>query len=621
MTATQASPRLRSRPVVAAEAAASSWSWGLVPILAFTAALGLLAVAIGNRAAQDGAWWAELAFYGGLLTIFLPIGLRLLLPGPEGTERVTLVALLGVALFLCKVVHDPIQFGGYDEFLHWRTAADIQATGVIFTPNTLLGVSPYYPGLELSTTALSSISGLSIFDSGLIVLLAARLVFVLSLFFFFAMVSGNTRVAGIACLVYMANPKFLYFNSQFAYESLALPLAALVLYLLVRRGHSGPARWLGLTVIALVTLPTVVATHHVTSAMFGGFLLLWALVGLVIRVRDRARPGRMAALTTFLIAGWTILVATATIGYLAPALTSTLHEVLRLALGEMEARELFVSRSGDVAPLWERLAGSAEAGLIVLLLPLGLLVVWARYKTNPLMLALALAAIAFPATLVARLTSIGSEVAGRTPEFLFLGIGVVVALALARLSFKGRWAAFQGAFTMAILAVLVVGGVIVGLPGWARLPGPYLVSADGRSVEPEGIAAAQWAQQVLGPGNVMVADRVNRVLMSTYGRQEMVTAYETRTPVRHLYISDTIGKTQVEIARAGDIRYLISDWRLTTGPPVVGHYFDRGERPFIGEAGTALKAAYLDKFDRDPRLSRIFDSGNIRVYDLAALVP
>src|SRR5205085_2036248 len=184
------------------------------------------------------------------------------------------------------------------------TAQDIVNTGQLFSPNSLLVVSPYYPGLELVTTALSNIGNIPVFEAGLITLAAARLVFVLSLFFFFSMVSGSTRVAGIACLVYMTNPKFLYFDSQFAYESLALPLAALVLYVVARRGHSSRARWLGLTLIGVLGVAAVVTTHHVTSAMLIAFLVLWALSGYILRRRDRSTPGRMAALTAFLPIGW-----------------------------------------------------------------------------------------------------------------------------------------------------------------------------------------------------------------------------------------------------------------------------------------------------------------------------
>jgi hypothetical protein len=441
----------------------------------------------------------------------------------------------------------------------------------------------------------------------------------MSLFFFFAMVSGSSRVAGIACLVYMTNPKFLYFNAQFSYESLALPLAAVVLYVIARRGRSGPTLWFGLTIIALVTLPAIVTTHHVSSLMLAGFLTLWAVVGLLLRRRDRARPGRMAALTIVLIAGWTSLVASATIGYLGPALTATFSELLRLVGGELDPRELFVSRGGDVAPLWERLVGSGSAFVILVLLPLGLLVVWRRHRSNAVMVALALAALMFPLTLIARLTRVGAEVAGRTPEFLFIGIGLVVALALARLSYAGRRGRLEIAAVTAAMAVLLVGGVIVGLPDWARLPGPYLVSADGRSVDAKGISAAEWALDTLGPGNAMVADRVNRILMATYGQQQLVTTYETRLPVRRLYLSADIGPTQRQIVREGGIEYLLIDRRLSTGPPVVGHYFDRGERVVIGPPDRPLDPQILAKFDHQPDVSRIYDSGEIQLYDVSAL--
>jgi hypothetical protein len=606
-------------PAPVAAASSGSWSWGRFPLLCLTSAAALVLVAAANLGAQRGEWWAELPFYGGLLLLTLPIGIRLLTADAQGTERLSLVALLALGLFLTKVLHDPLTFGAYDEFLHWRTAQDIVINQQVFTPNTVLGVSPYYPGLELVTTALSNLSGMPIYESGIVVLAAARLVFLMALFFFFAMVSGSSRAAGIACLVYMTNPKFLYFNAQFSYESLALPLAAVVLYVIARRGRSGPARWVGLTIVALVTLPAIVTTHHVTSLMLAGFLMLWAVIGFVLRRRDRSKPGRMALITIALIAGWTSLVATATIGYLGPALTATLTELIRLIGGELDPRELFVSRGGDVAPLWERLAGSGSAFIIFVLLLLGLVVVWRRYRSNTQMVALAVAASLYPVTLVARLTSVGAEVAGRTPEFLYLGLGLVSAVALVRLSYIGRRGRIELGVVTAALAVLVVGGVIVGLPSWARLPGPYLVSADGRSVEAEGIAAAEWARDTLGPGRMVVADRVNTILMATYGQQELVTTYDTRLPLRRLYLAPAIGPTQREIVRLGHIEYLVIDRRLSSAPPVVGHYFDRGEQVMIGAPDKPLDPEILGKFDHEPDVSRVYDSGDIQLYDVSGL--
>ncbi len=596
----------------------SSWSWGWFPILSLTAVAGLLVVAAGNRAGQAGEWWAELAFYAGLLLLTLPIAMRLVLPGAEGTERVTLVVLLALGLFLCKVVFDPLGFNSYDEFLHWRTAQDIMATGTLFTPNPLLHVSPYYPGLELVSTALANMGGISVFEAGMIVLAASRLVFLLSLFFFFAMVSGSTRVAGIASLVYMMNPHFLYFDSQFAYESLALPLAALALYLLARRAHSGHARWAGLTIIAVITLASVMVTHHVTSAMLAAFLVLWAITGYALRRRDRAHPGRMAVALIAMIAGWTLWVATVTIDYLGSALTSSLSELVRLIAGDLNARSLFTTPTGDVAPLWEQLVGSGSALLVLLLLPLGLFVVWTRYRTSPAVMALGIATLAYPLTLAAHLTPLGAQVASRTPEFLYVAIGLVVALALVRLSFRGSLGVVQAAGAAALFGILLLGGVIVGQPGWARLPGPYLVSADGRSVESEGIAAATWSREVLGPNNVMVADRVNGFLMGTFGGQDMITTYESRLPVRHLFLGYEV-PAQRAIVAEGNIRYLVIDRRLSTGMPTIGYYFDRGEKRMVGNHAYPLDPQILGQWDAQSDVSRIFDSGDIQLYDVSAL--
>jgi hypothetical protein len=584
-------------------------------------AAGVLLVAIGNVAASRGSWWAEAAFWVGLVVIVVPVGLRIFTLPPSRAERISLILLLAIGLYLCKVVHDPLRVGSYDEFLHIRTAQDIVATGRLFSPNTLLGVSPYYPGLELAATALSETSGLSIFDSGVLMLGGVRIVFALALFLLFETVTKDSRVAGIATLIYMLNPKFLYFDSQFAYETLALPLTALVIYAVRRRGHARFSERTGMTLLILLGIAAVVTTHHVTSLMLAGFLGLWSIVSLTIvrRVPVRSAPGRFAIVTVGAIAVWVLLVATSAVGYLAPAITQTVAELGRLMAGELTARNLFTSRSGSSAPVWEQLVGFASAGLILALLPPGLVAIGRRYRHDATAVAMGLVAILYPLTLVARFTRVGADVSTRTSEFLFLGIGLVLAAAVAGPSIQGRFRKARMAALASGLSVLLVGGVIVGIPPFARLPGPYLVSADGRSVEGEGIAASTWARVALGPGNRFVADRVNRVLLSVYGSQTLVTTYAERVPVRRLYLAPEIGPRERQIAAQADIRFLLVDQRLTTGLPVVGHYFDRGEETELGVRRVPLAPALLAKFDRLPSISRIFDSGNIRIYDVGSL--
>ena len=83
-----------------------------------------------------------------------------------------------------------------------------------------------------------------------------------------------------------------------------------------------------------------------------------------------------------------------------------------------------------------------------------------------------------------------------------------------------------------IFGQLVLGG---GQP-WSLLPGPYLVSADNRSIEPEGITAAEWAKVYL-PGQRVASDRINTLLMATYGREHTVTGTSANIPVQHVFTS------------------------------------------------------------------------------------
>jgi hypothetical protein len=58
----------------------------------------------------------------------------------------------------------------------------------------------------------------------------------------------------------------------------------------------------------------------------------------------------------------------------------------------------------------------------------------------------------------------------------------------------------------------------------------------------------------------MVADRVNRILLSAYGEQDMVTTYQTGLAVRRLYLSTQILPT---IARSCGMAISATWWRTS----------------------------------------------------------
>ena len=164
-----------------------------------------------------------------------------------------------------------------------------------------------------------------------------------------------------------------------------------------------------------------------------------------------------------------------------------------------------------------------------------------------------------------------------------------------------------------LTAVVFVGGITSGWPPfWERLPGPYKVSAFERSVEPEGIAAAQWTLVHLGPGNRFAADFTNYTLLGTYGDQDVVRN------VADVYYSPVFGPAQVtQLADAG-VQYLLVDLRLSTQLPAGGSYFP--DDPQKDRHSTPIPRRDLTKFNSVPGIDRIYDSGDIVIYDVQGVL-
>jgi hypothetical protein len=636
------------------EQAAYGGSWGMLPVLTVFIALGLVSVAVGHTLARQGEILAGWLFWTGLILIYAPIAARLATATASRKERIGLVAILGVALYLTKILHSPLSFTFHDEFVHWRTTGDIINTNHLFSENPIIAVSPLYPGLHIPTAALADLTGLDVHNSGTLILAIARIVMVVSLFFFFEEISSSHRLAGLAALLYMANPNYMYFSSQFAYESLSLPFAALVLFAAAKRVHTEGSTRLMLNLVVVVGIIAVVMTHHLTSYALLAFLGLWALIGFLWnifspvwgRVRGRITNRQMfrsfgdgivgwvrnratskewshsgstgAALLIFAVClTWLVYVATFTVGYLAPVLQSAVVEVIRLIAGESAGRQLFKASAGQVAPLWEQLMGFGTVIIILLGLPFGLFQVWLRFRDNALAMTLALAALAYPASLVLRLTTAGWEVSNRSSEFIFLAVSFVLAFAAIQVGLqivKGT----AGLVIFATLATAIfIGGTLVGWSPWARQPGPYLVSADTRSIETQGVSAAIWTKEQLGANNRIGADRINSLLMLSIGQQRMVMGSD-KVQVAWIFMADYLGQEQIDLMRRGKIRYMVVDKRLTTQLPQVGIYYESGE-PNTQKHKAPLNPAWFEKFENNGQIYRVFDSGDIVIYDVGEL--
>lgn len=707
---------------------------GSLPIVALAASSGLWIVTLSYTASRHEASWAMLLFWAGVLYICLPVMVRLLSSGVTRSETIWLLAVLTATLFLVPALRQPLSIRGFDEFLHWRTADDILRTYSLFTPNSMLVVSPPYPGLEIVTSALVTLTGMSISEAGSIVVGLAHLTMVLSVFLVFEKLTSSFRAAGLGVAVYMGSSTFVFFDTQFAYESLGLPLGAFVIFLLLNRSVSSPRERFLWSVLAALTMLATVVVHHVSAYMLSAFLVLWTmttayanrrahrecqdrfslalshskshvstgpvgqernqgrrsgdkflvtgphsdrrapfeplrlfrlphsgragnpvwLVGVVLAkkwsgqlrraqavIQDGSRRSNSGQVAVDIASGdsrdmwvrqptlvwlallllalnlfWLLSVATGTIAYLAPHAADSIDSIRNLLTQRGGSRDLL--GTADTGINYERYVGMASVMLIALGLVVGLRQWWYLRQRPALSIALALSALAYPMIPMMRLFDATWEISNRLSGFIFLGVALVVGVGLAGVRLRPTPREPRRWLLALALGVVICAGIIGGSNPTTRLPGSYMVAADERSIDTQGILAAEWAYRVLGPNNRMAGDRIQGSLMGSFGRQRMVERPSDGVNISGIFLVPELGAGEREIIKSSALRYLVVDRRISTGLPLYGRYFESWEQMVVAFV-PPVKLAVLDKFYGMPDVSCVMDSGDIRIYDIGGL--
>lgn len=579
--------------------------------LTVLAVTGVLLVVVADARSRSTTSSSQTFFWCGLLLVYLPIVWRLIAVGVSRKERLSLVVLLGGSLYLVKVFTNPFGFTFADELAHAPNVNAILHSHGLFSSNAILPVTAYYPGLESVTTAFASMSGLGVFGAGLVVIGAARLLMMVALFLIFERVSESDRAAGVGAAAYAASPNFLFFSAQFSYESLALPLVAVVLVAVVEWTRTSvPKSWL---LAIIVLLLGIVATHHLSSYALIGALLTLTVAQRVVRARRRIRnPARIALMLGLATVGWLLLVSSKTVGYLSPVLTKAVEAIIHTLSGEAAPRRLFTTTGAYQAPLLERATGFAGVFVLAIGFVLAAPILWRRYRHEPFALVFGIAGLGVFITYTLRLAPAAWETANRASEFLFIGLAFSLSLVTMR-SHRVPWPPRARAGTRALcagcLTVAFAGGVVAGWTPSLRLSLPYRVRIADATVYPEGRMLARWASGTLTPGQRFAASDADARLLNTYGRSFAIAG---RNPdVLDVLQTATLPSWEVKLLRAQDIRFVAVDLRKRSFDVESGYFFD-----VPGERGidTRLPASAATKFDAI-RVARPFDSGDIVVYD------
>ena len=582
------------------------------------------AVAVAPRSFGIGL----LLFFTAFAVPFFILVIVLMTATLSQSLRQLTIVIIGVYPAVLYWMSSPIVLGGFDEHLHQRTLLDLLHGSGLFSPNPLLPISPYYPGMELFTGVAVRLIGMPVMLGMFLVVLLCRLLFVLTLYNCVLTVSRSIRAASLVVVFYAVSPEFYSFDSQFAYQTMALTLGLGGLFLLRRAQLAEGPRAGRLTVMAILALIATVVTHHITSWMVLGFLIFWTAIAPKNRRRVLLRATAFMGIT---VAIWTTNIVMAVIRYLGPVFAGDLHEFEDLVRGTVQSPALEGS-AGSPLPQWERLVlifyavgctcAAVACGLILLRRAL-------RYRDRMLGFLAALC-LAYPSTLAAHFVPGVGELGDRASTFLFFPLALSCSLVILRdprvagrtrpirrPQHPGRPQHPVRLLSLISLTTLIyLGGLILGAgPNWAFLPGPYMVSAEARTQDPETLAAVQWAATHLPAGSRIVADRIPADLLAgEAGLWPVVTPTQGLDPAS-LYFSKAWGPEQTTIVRKLDIRYLYVDQRLSESLPVEGYYIYVGETP----KPERISAAALAKFSRVPGLMTIYQHGPVTIYDTAGL--
>ena len=581
---------------------------------------------------------AEFAwFWIGMILIELPLVGIIVNRVSSEAARYALLILLGILTYAPKLLRDPTSPDYHDEFAHWRDVYDIIATGKLFQPVPIVPIVSRYPGLHSTVAALVNATGLTIWQGATLLILMLHVTLLLGIAALAQSIGFDSRTAALAAVMYSFNSSFLYFDTEFGYESMAITLLVWALFSFVQAIRAEPGRgraaWCGVTV--LLSAGTAV-THHLSAinlAVIMGMVSLALSIPALARrqgwVRAAVTAWTLTLITGLSIAGWIHFVAPGTVAYLSPYLGSGLSELMQLATGSSGGRQLF---SASLSPWWEHQAGFGVTVIAFAAAIAGLLLIRNRIKggllprgrpRSILIGFTALGLIYFPSTLFV-LSPAGAEGARRSWAISWIGLAILTApaavwlldwaerrvRALHRISIRTSLAV--------LLAIALVGGTAAGLDPSYRFPGPFLYGSDARSETPELDAMSQWFLSRFGPGNNIVTDRYTGLIIASYGLQDTANP-SAGFPTYDLYLDkpgQPIGPAfLLEELGSSNYLYLIVDKRMAFDIPHVGVYFEPDEpSSFVLPDGQPEFEGRLGKFNTALWMDKVFQSDNYSVY-------
>lgn len=320
------------------EVGPSSWSqWWPAGFLLAGIIFGLTYL----RAWSGETGGVHLMFWAAIATMVIALS-GLIAAGPSRAAGFLASLALGGLLYLPKLFHSPAFFNYFDELAHLRAVEHLNAGDGLFLANPLNKAVEFFPGLGAATGALTSVTGLSTFVAGNVLIAAVHALVLGALFLLYERISDSSRIGLLSVAIFAASPAFIFFDSYFAYESFALPLAASALTAVLLSDGTSRRTARGLLGVALALALTVVATHHITSWVLAGCFFVFGLAAIWAQGWAASISRRLivaGAATAIAVGLWLVFVAPYTVDYVSPVFSESADAISRLLGGSSERRE------------------------------------------------------------------------------------------------------------------------------------------------------------------------------------------------------------------------------------------------------------------------------------------
>jgi hypothetical protein len=524
----------------------------------------------------------------------------------------------------------------HDEYAHYKTAEDILLNGEAYAYNSIVNPAPLFTNMHQLVAMLTNFFDTDLWTTAVSLV---SIVHILGVFLVYAIVKQlgfKSGSAFVGALIYASNPNWMFFHTQFGYESVGIVFLFAILYIALRVASSN-IKNIELAVAPFFILGYLLAgTHHLSSVGLLFILGVITLSHITFRLRGRESKIKNFGVIWASLLGATVVSFSQHASFIGEYLTAPigrstgqLGDVLDAILGLDGSDAARTPFEGGTLPLYEVVASFAAIFFfgILLLIAIAHFIpkLDARFRLDKGLLTptvwgfLVIALLYYPSVLFI-LTSAGAEGARRSWGYTFLGLAVLATWIWESKfnndkTYSRKENLHRVIAIMLVVPTIYVGGAAAGLNETYRFPSSpdRNVVSDFSATSESSKQLAAWFKSNAKEETWVLADRYTKLNLVKEGRVQVAPAYTNYPYWDYYFTSDEIEAKDrlVTLTYALGVEYLVFNTKMLDTPTELGFWFARTE-PDVDFAPTSA----LQRLDNLVYMSRAVEIGEFIVYKI-----